>query len=348
MAAVENTLTELLTVAYDLNGPFRIIPFTSGLINHSWKVESASGQYVLQRINTNVFQEPHALDANVSRVLDYLGHHFPGETYPKLIAQPAGSTFVFFKDGYYRLFHFIAGSRTFEVVSHPEQAYGAARQFGLFTARLERFPAGELNITIPRFHDLAWRQQQFEVALSTGKAERIADCSELIEQLNQYREITAIYHRIRGTKLLPLRVIHHDTKISNVLFDEAGSAICPIDLDTVMPGYIISDLGDMMRTYLSPVDENEADLSKVSVRPEMYQAVMQGYRAGLGNALQREEEKYLHYSGSFMIYMQALRFLTDHLNNDIYYGATFAGQNKLRAANQLHLLSAYGELKLES
>jgi len=111
-----------------------------------------------------------------------------------------------------------------------------------------------------------------------------------------------------------------------------------IDLDTVMPGYFISDFGDMMRTYLSPVSEEEKDLSKIEIREDYFKAIAEGYLSEMGNELSSAEKKYLVYAGKFMVYMQALRFLTDHLNNDIYYGAKYEGHNFIRATNQVSLL----------
>lgn len=137
---------------------------------------------------------------------------------------------------------------------------------------------------------------------------------------------------------MKLRVTHHDTKISNVLFDKKGKGICVIDLDTVMPGYFISDVGDMMRTYLSPVSEEENDLGKITVRDDFYRAIVQGYYNEMKDELTETEKKYFFYAGKFMIYMQAVRFLTDHLNDDVYYGAKYEGHNFMRAANQVRLL----------
>ena len=129
------------------------------------------------------------------------------------------------------------------------------------------------------------------------------------------------------------------------MFDKEGKGLCVIDLDTVMPGYFISDVGDMMRTYLSPVSEEERDFSKIIVRDEFYKAIVQGYFNEMKGELTDTEKNYFFYAGKFMIYMQALRFLTDHLNGDIYYGAKYPGQNFIRAQNQLVLLERLMEKK---
>jgi thiamine kinase-like enzyme len=137
--------------------------------------------------------------------------------------------------------------------------------------------------------------------------------------------------------------MHHDTKLSNILFDKADKALCVIDLDTVMPGYFISDVGDMMRTYLPPVSEEEQDLSGISVRPEYFRAIVSGYLEGMeGNMTALEQDQFL-FAGRFMIYMQAMRFLTDFLTGDPYYGARYPGHNLVRARNQIRLLQRFNE-----
>jgi hypothetical protein len=123
-----------------------------------------------------------------------------------------------------------------------------------------------------------------------------------------------------------------------VLFDANHKGLCVIDLDTVMPGYFISDIGDMMRTYLSPANEEEKDFSKIEIRQEYFESIWKGYMSEMKDELNREEKSHFIYAGEFMIYMQALRFLTDHLNNDVYYGARYEGQNFVRAGNQMQLL----------
>jgi Ser/Thr protein kinase RdoA (MazF antagonist) len=142
------------------------------------------------------------------------------------------------------------------------------------------------------------------------------------------------------------RVTHHDTKISNVLFDRADKGICVIDLDTIMPGYFISDVGDMMRTYLSAVSEEETDLSLISIREAIYEAVVRGYFTEMKNELTDTEKQQFFYAGCFMIYMQAIRFLADYFNEDKYYGARYADHNLDRASNQVALLQKMMEKKM--
>ncbi len=141
-----------------------------------------------------------------------------------------------------------------------------------------------------------------------------------------------------------MRVVHHDAKINNVLFDIGNDAgLCVIDLDTVMPGYYISDVGDMLRTYLSPVSEEESDLSRIVIREEYFREIAKGYLGEMQLSLSLEEKQYFVYAGKFAIYMQALRFLTDYLYDDIYYSTKYRNQNLIRANNQITLLQRYME-----
>ncbi len=225
-----------------------------------------------------------------------------------------------------------------DVVETAPQAYEAAVQFGRFTNLLSGFDVAQLSVTIPFFHDLDLRYQQFLEALENGNQQRIADARFLIDELLDYSNIATEFKLIKSDPLFKLRVTHHDTKISNVLFDKDNKGLCVIDLDTVMPGYFISDVGDMMRTYLSPVSEEEKDFNKIVVREDIYKSIVQGYYSEMKNELTQTEKNHFFYAGKFMIYMQALRFLTDHLNDDKYYGAKYPGHNFIRACNQMVLL----------
>lgn len=318
---------------------FRIQSFGSGLINHTWKLGGEKESYVLQRINQAVFKRPADIAGNLQLLGAYLKKHHPDYLFIAPLATPQGGTLVFVPgEGYFRLFPFVENSHAIDVVNTPQQAYEAARQFGGFTRRLAHFPVEQLHITIPSFHDLTLRYQQFLRAVETGDRERRLQAADLIRQATQHADIVTGFVQIQQHAGFRQRVTHHDTKISNVLFDDAGNGLCVIDLDTVMPGYFISDLGDMMRTYLSPVSEEEKDLDKIQVRADFYKAIVEGYLSEMADELGEAEKDHLFYSGKFLIYMQAIRFLTDHLNGDVYYGAAYPGHNFYRARNQFMLL----------
>jgi Ser/Thr protein kinase RdoA (MazF antagonist) len=312
---------------------------SGGLINSTWKVTTHTGTYILQKINDQVFQNPENIAANISLIAAWLKERHPDYFLVSPVPSIDGRVVLFFKNrGWFRLFPFAEGTHTIHTVTTPEQAYEASFQFGKFTNTLSGFDAAKLHITIPHFHDLALRYDHFLQALQTGNKERLGRSKKAVRELQQYASIVAVYKAIRKDPAFRVRVTHHDTKISNVLFNKNEKAVCVIDLDTVMPGYFISDVGDMIRTYVSPVGEEEQDFTKIIVRKDFYRAIEEGYSAAMGGTFSETERKYFFYSGTFMVYMQALRFLTDYLNNDIYYRASYPEHNFIRAGNQLRLL----------
>ncbi|MGJ7029976.1 phosphotransferase enzyme family protein [Niabella hirudinis] len=317
----------------------RVKPFGSGLINHTWELQNGGQRYILQKVNQNVFREPEAIAWNLEFIDAYLNGQDAGYFFVAPVKTALGGTMLHIaNDGYYRMFPFVKGSHSIDVVEEPQQAYEAAKQFGMFTQKLSGIDVAELKITLPSFHDLSLRYEQFLEALNHGNPERISGAGTLIEALKKHATIVDRFREIRKNPDFKQRVTHHDTKISNVLFDEQNNGICVIDLDTVMPGYFISDVGDMMRTYLCPVSEEECDFDRIVIREDYYNAIMKGYLEEMEGELTTAERAHFFYAGLFMIYMQALRFLTDHLNNDQYYGAKYAGHNFMRAQNQLTLL----------
>lgn len=319
---------------------FSLSPVGSGLIHRTWKLNVDDGlAYILQAVNTAVFTNPGAIAHNLDTIGCWLAAHQPDYLFATPLRTATGEIFFQDPDGVlFRMFPFVAGSRTYDVVAGPQQAYEAARQFGLFTRNLRGLDVGQLEMSLPRFHDLGLRYDQFRQAVREGARDKVSASRDLIGYLQEQRGLVEIYLRIQQDPQFRLRVTHHDTKISNVLFDASDKGLCVIDLDTVMPGYFISDVGDMIRTYVSPASEEEADLDKVVVREGIYRAIHEGYMEEMGDVLSLAEREHFSYGGLFMVYMQALRFLADHLNGDVYYGAKYEGQNYVRAANQVALL----------
>jgi Ser/Thr protein kinase RdoA (MazF antagonist) len=321
-------------------------PFGTGLINNTWKVYTPQQNFILQRINDHVFRQPQDIAHNIRLVANYLKEKHPDYFFVAPIITADSKDIVFFKgQGWFRMMPFVENSFTLDVVQTSDQAFEAAKQFGRFTKMLSGFDALKLKKTIPQFHDLELRYQQFSNATTQGNEKRINESKNIIEELIQHRSIVDEYRSILSNPQFRLRVTHHDTKISNVLFDKSSKGMCVIDLDTIMPGYFISDAGDMMRTYLSPVSEEEKDFDKIIIRNDFLQAVVEGYNEEMQNELTADEKKCFLFAGKFMIYMQALRFLTDYLNNDIYYGAKYEDHNLVRAKNQLTLLQRLIEIK---
>jgi Ser/Thr protein kinase RdoA (MazF antagonist) len=253
-----------------------------------------------------------------------------------------GETLIEWAGKYYRAFKKIDGIGL-DVLSTAAQAKAAANQFGQFTASLIEFPIADLKVTIPQFHDLALRYHQLEQALIHGDANRINQAKEAILFLQSHQAYVKQWLHFTEHQDAHLRVTHHDTKISNVLFKN-DAAICVIDLDTTMPGYFISDVGDMCRTYLCPVNEACQDLNLIKVLPERWTAIQEGYLEAMGEFLTNFEKDHFTFSGQSIIYMQALRFLTDFLELDRYYRVERLDQNLDRTNNQIQLLKAFNQI----
>jgi Ser/Thr protein kinase RdoA (MazF antagonist) len=321
-------------------------PIHQGLINSTYTIQTSNGKFILQSINHRIFKSPSAIDNNINAISNYLQKHHLNYLFTHLVPALNGNTLVQWEGGYYRAFHKIE-AYALSVLENENQVEEAAKQFAGFTHFLKNFEVNQLKDTLPDFHNLSLRYHQFSEAIIKGNSKRIADTQEAISFLVSYKKYVDTYSKFIRHAEVKKRVTHHDTKISNVLFQKKEGiekAICVIDLDTVMSGYFISDVGDMCRTCLSAVSEEEKDLNKVLVDPAKWKALEKGYLHIMQDELSSFERDHFFYAGQFMIYMQALRFLSDHLNNDIYYGANYEGQNLVRTLNQIQLLEQYNKL----
>ena len=318
-----------------------------GLINTTFTVVTPTGEYILQTINHHIFKDPYAIDFNINTIGNHLHHHAPNYLFTHLEKTMNGQTIIEWEGKYFRAFKKIDGY-ALSVLANKNQAFEAAKQFGAFTHQLSNFDATALKITLPDFHNLSLRYHQFLDAIQNGNAQRLKQSKDAIQFLKSRQHYVDQYEKFIQHKEVKKRVTHHDTKISNVLFskkNEIEKGICVIDLDTVMPGYFISDIGDMCRTCLCSVTEDESNLDLLFVDGQKWNAIQKGYLSEMESALSNFELDHFFFAGQFMIYMQALRFLTDHLNMDVYYGAKKEGQNFVRALNQIRLLQCYNELK---
>ena len=340
---MNNISTILEKFGFDIE-TCEINPLGDGLINKTWIIkETGTGRnFVFQQINDNVFKRPEDITFNIRLINDYLNEKHPDYMFTSPVQALDGRDMIKGDDGgYFRIFKYIEGSVTHNELHKPVQAYEAARQFGKFTNLLSGLNIDQLKTTIPDFHNLDLRFKQFTESIKNASQSRKNKAKESISFLSDNQYIADEYSRITTSMDFRLRVTHHDTKISNVLFDAKDNGLCVIDLDTVMPGYFISDVGDMLRTYLSPVSEEEKELDKIEVRIDFFKAIVKGYLSEMKNELSEVEKRSIIYAGKFMIFMQAIRFITDYLNNDIYYGAKYEGHNLVRGLNQVKLLKLF-------
>jgi Ser/Thr protein kinase RdoA (MazF antagonist) len=322
---------------------FSISPIGSGYI-HLTFLMTGEKKYVLQRVNKNVFTNPGLIASNLKIAASHLALHFPDYLFLAVLPTVSGEQMAYDSEGFpWRIFPYFENTYTIDRVETEQQAFSAAAEFGRLSFYLKDAPVAMFRETIERFHDLGWRYEQFEDSLKNGLPSRMDEASEVIDAALEFRFLVDKYKELVERRILKLRITHNDTKINNILFDaRTNKAVAAIDLDTLMPGYFIYDIGDMIRTFVSPVDEEEADLDKIIVRPGIYRAIVDGYLSQMNGELTQEEKNEIAFAGMMMTYIMALRMLTDFLNGDVYYQIRYPGQNLRRAKNQFRLL---GRLK---
>lgn len=338
---------EVISAFLHSGQPYRLEPVSGGLINHTYKLtDLQSGRtYLLQQINQHVFPAPQKILYNYQLIQAHL------RTIPRPFFIPELQYFadhqLHFIDSdeqCWRVFRFVENSRQLNGTEDPAQATAVAEVFARLTAACHELNSAALHQIIPGFHDVSRRYEQFLEAIPEASASRLNKAALLVGELKNRQRYADLYRHITQSGEFKLRVMHHDAKIANVLFDhQSGQVICPVDMDTVMPGYFFSDLGDMIRSMAGTADEQCTELDKLQIRPAIYKAITEGYLNGIGPFLTPAESSLLHASGLLLIYMQALRFMTDYLQNDRYYRVNHPEQNFDRARNQLVLLNRLEE-----
>jgi hypothetical protein len=322
-------------------------PYGSGHINDTYCVVVEQGatpvRYIFQRINHSVFKNPVALMENIARVTAHIGAKIHGEadSFRRVLTLiPSTGGNAYFCDAlgnHWRVYVFIEKARTFDAVESTAQAFQAAQAFGNFQKLLADLPAPRLHDTIPDFHHTPKRFAALEKAISADVANRAKLAKPEIEFALRHQAITGVLLAAN----LPERVTHNDTKFNNVMLDDAtGEGICVIDLDTVMPGLVLYDVGDMVRTTTSPVKEDERDLSKVTMQFPMFEALMRGYLSSAAGFLTPAEKKFLPFSGKLITFEIGLRFLTDFLAGDTYFKVHRDGHNLDRCRTQFKLVES--------
>ncbi len=330
-------------------------PYGSGHIHETYLLTILCGKnsskYILQKFNTLVFREPEKVFENIRKITAHLKNRSENQKKINYLSMiPASDGNYWYQDeqnNYWRCFDFIENSKTLNRVQNEEQAYEGAKAFGSFSYALSDFKPSELNITIPHFHDIQFRLHNLDKAISSEKSGRKSLAEPEIRQISACRYLASEYLSVYPD--LPVRATHNDTKINNVLFDcGTGKALCVIDLDTVMPGTLLSDFGDMVRTFTNSADEDEKDLDKVFFRFGIFKAMVKGFLEETAEMMNPAEKRNIFLGGKLMIYMQAIRFLTDFLDGDIYYKTDYKEHNLIRTRNQLKLLDSLLEHEKEA
>ena len=328
-----------------------------GFINDSYRlINSKPGHpdYLLQRVNHFVFKDVELLMKNMVLVTDHvaakIGKDYPHEVERRsLTIIPAKNGMSYFKDqegNFWRVLRFIEDHLVFDSTTDPAIAYQGAHTFGAFTTMLNDLPAEKVGTVIPDFHNMKWRLTQLENSIQKDAAGRLKVVKKEVEYVESRAKMMLTIHELGETGAIPLRVTHNDTKISNVLFDKNKKGLCVIDLDTIQPGYVTSDFGDGIRTLTNTGEEDDEDLDRVTMDLELYEAFASGFLDSTREILSDTEKEALLYAGLLFPYMQAVRFLIDYLDGDIYYKVKHREHNLVRTKAQLKLTQD-GEEKMD-
>ncbi len=332
----------------------------SGHIHDTFKIETAEKEkddFILQRLNNKIFKNIPELQNNIERVTVHLRNKLnkiPGSDSKReclnLVMSRDGKSWITDKDGsYWRMFLFIPNHHSYDLVDSPEKAYQGGKAIGRFQAMLSDMPGAPLFETIPKFHDIESRLNVLNTKIAANPVGRVKNVSKEIDQiLSRAEEMKTILKLGRDGKI-PLRITHNDTKFNNILLDQNDKALCVIDLDTVMPGYVHYDFGDAIRTATNTATEDETDLSKVKMNINLFKAYSEGYLSEAGNTLNNVEKEYLAFAPKLITYIMAVRFLTDFIDGDNYYKIHHELHNLQRAKAQLKLVMSmeeqYGEMR---
>ena len=302
------------------------LPYGNGHINDTFVITSHP-KYILQRINTDIFKSPEELMENIEKVTVAIKKKLvekgadPSRGTLTIVKTKDGKNFYKDSDGScYRVFLFIDDAVSYDRVESEKILYGAAKSFGEFQRMLSDFDASELHETIPDFHNTPKRFENLKAAIAADRANRRESVKEEIDfALSFEKEISKVVDGLADGSI-PLRVTHNDTKINNVLIDPlTGKGVCVIDLDTVMPGSLLYDFGDGLRTGGATADEDERDLTKPGISLPLFKSYTEGYLAGMGDSITEKEKELMPYSVFLLTYECGIRFLTDYLDGDVYF-----------------------------
>ena len=334
-----------------------IKPLGEGLINDTLLVKTAQAEvpdYVLQRINTNVFPDVDMLMGNIRAVTGHIRQKLEARGEKDIdrrvltfvpLKEDASKLYTCVNGDPWRLMVFIRDAVTKQAVN-PESSEAAGEAFGEFQAMLADIPVA-LGETIKDFHNMEFRLEQLKEVIAANPAGRVASVQPMIDELLSYADEMTLAERLGREGRLPKRICHCDTKVNNMMFDKDDRVLCVIDLDTVMPNFIFSDYGDFLRTAANFTAEDDADLSHVGFNMEIFKAFTRGYLRSAKSFLTPTERELLPYAATLFPYMQAVRFLWDYLSGDKYWKCRYPEHNLDRARNQLALFKSAYALKPE-
>jgi Ser/Thr protein kinase RdoA (MazF antagonist) len=329
-------------------------PYGNGHIHDTFRIETTEPEkdnYILQRLNNRIFHNIPQLQNNIERVTIHLRNRLmqiPGSDLKReclqLVPANDGKTWVEDNQGnFWRMYVFISDHKSYNVVETDDMAFEAGKAIGKFQAMLADMPGDLLYETIPYFHNIEKRLENFNSVVRRDPVKRAGLVSVETEKVLRKAEEMRIILNLGREGRIPLRITHNDTKFNNILLDDKNKALCIIDLDTVMPGYVHYDFGDAIRTVTNPASEDEKDLSKIDLNLNFFRAYSEGYLSETSGMLNESEKEYLPFAPILITYTIAVRFLTDYIDGDNYFKIHHEHHNLQRACAQLRLVSCMEE-----
>ena len=325
-------------------------PTGSGHIHKTLLVktkEKDAPDYILQKINHNVFPPVREMMDNIIRVTRHIREKRAGDSQVsvlEVIETQSGDSFFTDQSGnHWRMYNKLEPGISYDIVPGNKVANEAGKAFGQFIGDLRDMPADEIYPVIPEFNSIEMRFEKFRKAIDANAAGRAGEVKKEIE--TAYRAIDAmlVIPRLEREGELPVRVTHNDTKLNNILFDEKDRAVCVIDLDTVMPGLSLYDFGDTIRTAANTAEEDEADLNSIMFSIPVFRAYSDGFIEKTISFLTHAELELLPLSARYMTFIMGLRFLTDYIMGDVYYSTVYSDQNLKRCRAQFRLMQLMEE-----
>jgi len=324
-------------------------PHRRGLIHDSfissWQSGGTTTRYLHQHMNEVVFRDIPALMHNVERVCRHLRERAAAARgtlrHLRLVPTRDGVSYAALESGPWRTYEFVENTESIDHCRGPEQAHEAARAFGEFQAELADLDPAELRETIPDFFDSRHRWRQLERAVERDGAGRVAEVTGELVFAHDREEMVSVVAGHLAAGEMPTRIVHGDTKLNNVLFDrDTGAAVCIVDLDTCMPAYSLYDFGDLVRFTAATSDEDERDLALAGTDRELYRALLDGYLVSAAAFLTPLERQLMPFAARLVTFTIGLRFLTDHLDGDVYFKIERPGHNLDRARVQFEMVRA--------
>lgn len=321
---------------------FEFASFGSGLIHGTYLIQTSDSKYILQEFNNSVFTFPERIAHNHF----ILGDQGNVSDLPFALPLPrlnqSGESLTFLENRLFRLFDFVKG-KTLEEIQNAEQAYLAAKAYGIFASWAKDINADSMEESIPKFHRLDWRYENLEKA--SANAENLSqEEQEILDFYLGQKPLVDQYLHFLET--CPLRITHNDTKINNLIFSQdLKEVVAVIDLDTLMGGLLLYDFGDLVRTVACGEVETSQNWDNLELRPEIFKSLLQGYWEGISEMATKEEAKSLLIAGEVMTCIMGFRFLTDHLQGNIYYKVQYPEQNFHRAKNQMIFLKSQQKIR---